>query len=168
MAIKVSIPLMSAATLRGIMSRLGEIAAWRAIRSTAGKKSATTPVELINEPAAATISINDAMSRVSFLPDRRTTKSPIRWAIPVRTSPSPMTKRAPIKTMLGSLKPARASDMVMTPVSGKIVIIMTATASMRGRLTANMTVVAASSKRTMPKCPFTGVTCSVRRQAGRI
>ncbi len=67
-AMSVNMPLMSAAMLSGIMSRPGGTLAWRAMRSTAGIKIATTPVELITMPRTATTSINKTMSRFSLLP----------------------------------------------------------------------------------------------------
>jgi hypothetical protein len=48
----------------------------------------------------------------------RTSQSPMLRATPVRARASPMTNMAPISTMFGLLKPARASFMVSTPVKG--------------------------------------------------
>ena len=50
-------PLMSPAKLNGIISRDGEICILMQTLSTTGIKMATTPVELINAPSPATVSI---------------------------------------------------------------------------------------------------------------
>jgi hypothetical protein len=60
-ATSVSIPLISAAKLRGIMSRLGAVPRFFEMRSTTGMKMATTAVELIKEPRPPTA----AISRIS-------------------------------------------------------------------------------------------------------
>lgn len=154
--IKVSMPLIRAATLSGIMSRLGAVPVLCAMRSAIGMKMATTPVELITEPRSATTSIRSERSRVSLRPAFATNQSPRRWATPVLTRPSPMTKRAAIRTMLGSAKPVSVSGTVSTPVNGSATIINSATASMRGRLIANMTTAATSRARTMASWAFMG------------
>src|SRR5690606_9235810 len=128
--------------------------ALRAMRRTEGRKMATTPVELMTVPIAVTAAIKRTMSRASSLPARRTRRSPTFWATPVRTRPSPSTNRAPIRTTLGSLKPERASAGLITPVRGSSVIMISATASIRGRLSANITVVAARRMRTTAKSVF--------------
>ena len=61
----------------------------------------------------------------------------MRFAIPVRTSPSPTTKSAPIKTTLESLNPASASETVRMPVSGSVTSGISATTSMRGLFAIN-------------------------------
>ena len=63
-------------------------------------------------------------------------------------------KRPAIRTMLGSLKPANASLIVMTPVNGMITIMSSATASIRGRLAMNIAIAAASSSRTKARLVF--------------
>ena len=55
-ATRVIMPLISAATLSGIISRLGAVPVFWAMRSTIGMKMATTPVELITAPSPATTS----------------------------------------------------------------------------------------------------------------
>ena len=144
-ATSVIIPLISAATDSGIISRPAGIDALRAMRSTIGMKIATTPVEDITEPTPATITISRKISFASLAPARAVSQSPSRCATPVRTSASPITKSAAINTMLGSDSPISASDMVITPVIGSATIIITATTSMRGRLSANITTAAPSS-----------------------
>src|SRR5690606_10720412 len=84
---------------------------------------------------------------------------------PVRTSPSPMTNSAAMSTTLGSLKPASASSAVTTPSSGSSVIMSSATMSMRGLLTANMTMVAASKPKTMTKSVVTEASGSASRES---
>ena len=108
-ATRVIMPLIRAATLSGIISRLGAVPVFWAIRSTIGMKIATTPVELITAPSPPTTSISRTSRRVSLLPALATSQSPSRCATPVRTSPSPMTNSSAIRTTLGSLKPASAS-----------------------------------------------------------
>ncbi len=49
-----------------------------AMPSTTGMKIATTPVELITEPSAATASISRISKRVSLLPAVRISQSPRR------------------------------------------------------------------------------------------
>ncbi|CZV96696.1 Uncharacterised protein [Enterobacter hormaechei] len=56
-ATSVIMPLMSPAKLNGIISRDGEICILMQTLSTTGIKMATTPVELINAPSPATVSI---------------------------------------------------------------------------------------------------------------
>jgi len=141
-------PLMSAPTLSGIIRRPGGTPARRATRSAVGIKSATTPVELMKEPTAATTSISSAMSRRSSLPARRAIKSPSFCATPVRTSPSPTTKSAAMRITFGSLKPASASSTGTTPSNASNVIMSKATTSIRGLLAANITTVAASRPNT--------------------
>lgn len=73
---------------------------------------------------------------------------PARRATPVRASPFPITNSAAISTTAGSAKPASASFTAITPVRGSATITISATASMRGRLTTNMTMAATSSTST--------------------
>lgn len=54
---QVIIPLISPAKLSGIISRDGEVFIRAETLSTTGMKMATTPVELINAPRPATVSI---------------------------------------------------------------------------------------------------------------
>ena len=61
-------PLISAATESGIMSRLGAVPVLWAMRSATGMKMATTPVELMNAPSPATTAISRTSRRVSLLP----------------------------------------------------------------------------------------------------
>ena len=56
-ATSVIIPLIKPAKLRGIISRDGELCIRMETLSTTGIKIATTPVELINAPSPATVSI---------------------------------------------------------------------------------------------------------------
>ena len=56
-AINVIIPLISPATLNGIINPRGEIFIFWQITNTTGIKIATTPVELIKEPSPATANI---------------------------------------------------------------------------------------------------------------
>ena len=58
-------PLISAAKLNGIISRLGDTFVLRETRRTTGMKMATTAVELMMEPSVATAAINSTMSFVS-------------------------------------------------------------------------------------------------------
>jgi hypothetical protein len=148
-ATSVVMPLSSAATLSGIISRLGAVPVFCAIRSTIGMKIATTPVELMTDPSDPTTSISKTSMRASLLPARSTSQSPSLWATPVRASPSPITKSAAMSTMLGSLNPASASPMLIVPVSGSAAIMISATASMRGLLRANMVMAAASRASTI-------------------
>ena len=134
--------------LIGIIRRLGGVPVLCAMRSATGMKMATTPVELITAPSTPTASISSTRRRVPLLPARSVSRSPIRCATPVRTSPSPITKRVAIRMTLGSVKPASDSPMLMTPVKGSRVSISRATASIRGRLAANITMAVASRART--------------------
>ena len=157
MATSVSMPLVSAATLSGIIRRLGGVPVACAMRSVTGMKIATTPVELMTAPSAPTLSIRSARSRNSLLPAFAFRRSPMRCATPVRTSPSPITNSVAISTTFGSENPASASPTLTTPVKGINVSISSATASMRGRLTANIRIAAASSPNTMARSLFMSV-----------
>ena len=137
-------PLIRAATESGIMSWLGAKPVFWAMRSATGMKIAMTPVELMKAPSPATAIMSNASSRVSLLRAFLRSQSPSCWATPVRTRPSPMTNNAPIRTMFESLKPASASPMLITPVKGSAVSMISATASMRGLLSANIAIAAAS------------------------
>lgn len=66
MATSVIIPLRSAATDSGIISRPAGMEAFRAILSTIGMNIATTPVELMNDPMPATTIIRSTIRRVSL------------------------------------------------------------------------------------------------------
>ena len=70
-----------------------------------------------------------------------------------------MTNKAPSRTMLESLKPARASPIVIAPVNGSTVSMISATASMRGLFMANIAMAAARSPRTMASWVFTASGC---------
>ena len=146
-ATSVIMPLMSAATLSGIMSRLGGVPVVLQMRRTTGMNIATTAVELIKEPRPPTTSMSRTTRRVSLDPADAFSQSPSRLATPVRTRPSPMTNSAAIRTMFESANPARASFMVMMPVNGITAIMINATASIRGRPTMNIAIAAASRKR---------------------
>src|SRR5690606_9644847 len=74
--------------------------------------------------------------------------------MPVRTRPSPMTKSAAISSTLGSLKPATASWMVSTPLSGSATITSRATTSMRGLLRIKSTMLPTSRARTTARSVF--------------
>ena len=110
---------------------------------------AVTAVELMVAPRPQTTIIKRTISRISLLPALTISQSPRRWATPVRTKPSPITNSAAIRTMFESLKPASASPMVSTPVKGSAVSMISATASRRGLLIANITIAAASRARTI-------------------
>ena len=146
-ATSVSMPLISAAKLSGIISRPGDMPRFCEMRSTTGMKMATTAVELIREPRPPTAAISKTSRRFSLLPAVASSQSPSRRATPVRTRPSPMTKSAAIRMIDESANPASASFMVMTPVKGIATITSSATASMRGRLTTNIAIAAASISR---------------------
>ena len=64
--------------LSGIMSCRGERPVRAAMLSTTGMKIATTPVELITAPSAATESMSSTMSRGVFFPARAESQSPRR------------------------------------------------------------------------------------------
>ena len=147
-ATSVSIPLDSAATLSGIISPEGAAPVSCATRITTGMKMATTPVELITAPRVPTNNISRISRRELLVPALAINRSPIRCTTPVRSNPSPMMKSVAISTTFASANPASASDMLSTPVNGSTVSINSATASMRGRPTANITIAAPSSPRT--------------------
>ena len=149
-------PLISAAKLSGIISRPGAMPVFWQMRRTTGRKIATTAVELMTAPSPATAAISNTRRRVSLSPALALIQSPRRRATPVRTSPSPITNRTAISTTLESLKPAIASFMVMTPVSGSATIMISATTSMRGRLSTNIATAAASSTSTTARSKLTG------------
>ena len=136
-------PLTNAATLSGIISRLGAVPVLPQIRRTTGMKIATTAVELISAPRPPTTSISNTSRRVSLAPADAFNQSPSRLATPVRTRPSPITNSAAIRTMLESLNPASASLMLMMPVNGITAIMINATTSMRGRSAMNIAIAAA-------------------------
>ena len=153
-ATSVSIPLISAAKLRGIISRLGAMPRFCEMRSTTGMKMATTAVELIKEPRPPTAAISRMSKRFSLLPAFASSQSPSRRATPVLTRPSPMTNSAAISMIDGSENPANASFTVMMPVKGIETITRSATASMRGRLMTNITIAAASMSRMRARSRF--------------
>ena len=103
-------------------------------------KIATTAVELIIAPSPATATISRTSRRVSLLPALAFSQSPSRRATPVRTKPSPITNSAAIRTMLRSLKPASASGMRDDAGERQRTIMISATASMRGRLITNIAI----------------------------
>lgn len=113
-----------------------------------------TPVELITAPSAPTLNIKRMTSRRSLFLAFAMSRSPIRRATPVRTSPLPITKSIAISTTLPSAKPASASSMLSTPVSGRAVSMRRPTASILGRPTANMKIATASSARTTERSAF--------------
>ena len=76
-ATRVIMPLISPAKPSGIISREGEIFIRAETLSTTGIKMATTPVELINAPSPATLTIRNTSRRVSPEPATRTSQSPI-------------------------------------------------------------------------------------------
>ena len=75
-ATSVSMPLISAAKLSGIISRLGASPIFWQIRRTTGMKIATTAVELIIEPSPATAAISRTRRRVSLVPALAFSQSP--------------------------------------------------------------------------------------------
>ena len=147
-ATSVSIPLSSAAKLSGIMSRPGAMRRLLEMRSTTGMKMATTAVELMIEPRPPTAAISRTSSRFSLLPALASSQSPSRRATPVRTRPSPITKSAAMRMIVGSENPASTSFMVTMPVNGMATSTSSATASMRGRPSTNIAIAAASMSRT--------------------
>ncbi|SVK54774.1 Uncharacterised protein [Acinetobacter baumannii] len=76
MATNVIMPLISPAKLSGIISRPGAIFILAVTLSTTGIKIATTPVELINAPSPATVTISSINILVSLLPATFTSQSP--------------------------------------------------------------------------------------------
>ena len=158
-ATRVIIPLINAAMEIGIISRLAAAPVLCETRRATGMKMATTPVELMKAPRVETTAMSRAVRRVSLLPAVRISQSPSFWATPVRTRPSPITNRAPRRMMLESLNPARASFIVITPVIGSTVSMISATASMRGLFMANIAMAVARSPRTMASWLFTGAGC---------
>ena len=150
-ATSVSMPLTNAATLSGIISRLGGVPVLPQIRRTTGMKIATTAVELMRAPSPPTATISNTRRRVSLVPADAFNQSPSRLATPVRTKPSPITKSAAIRTILESLNPANASLMLMMPVNGIATIMIIATTSMRGRSAMNIAIAAARSRRTIAR-----------------
>ena len=147
-------PLINPAKLKGIIKRPGGTDKRSAIPSTTGMKIATTPVELITEPRPAAASIKRTTSRVSFPPALVTSRSPNLEAIPVRTSPSPITNKAAIRMMFGSLKPAKASGTLVRPHNGRTTIARRATTSMRGLLKTNIPTQARRSPTTKSNSGF--------------
>ena len=151
---RVIIPLISAATLIGIIRRLADIPLMCAMRSATGMKMAMTPVELMIDPSNPTANMSRISRRVSLVPAVTASQSPSFWATPVLTRPSPITNNTAMSTMLESLNPAIASPMVITPVKGNNTIMMSATASMRGLLITNITTEATSRVRTTRSSVF--------------
>ena len=153
-ATSVSIPLISAAKLSGIISRFGAVPRFCERRSATGIKMATTAVELIREPRPPTAVISRINRRLSLLPAFTSSQSPSRRATPVMTRPSPITNNAAIRMMDESANPASASLTVMMPVKGINTITSSATASMRGRLTTNIAIAEVSMSRTRARSKF--------------
>ncbi len=156
MATSVVMPLISAAKLSGIISRVGAVPVRWEMRRATGMKMAVTAVELMVAPSPQTTAISRTVSRTSLWPALVISQSPSRRATPVRTRPSPITNSAAMRTMLESLKPASASPMVSTPVKGSAVSMISATASMRGLLIANITIAATSRARTIARSGLMG------------
>ncbi|HOC14529.1 MAG TPA: hypothetical protein PLL50_07560 [Propionicimonas sp.] len=71
-------PLIRPAKLNGISSCRGDVPIRLATASTTGTKIATTPVELITEPSAATQSISRITSRAPESPAWLASQSPSR------------------------------------------------------------------------------------------
>jgi len=131
-----------------------------AMRKTTGMKMATTPVDDMTDPRKPTASISSTSRRQTLSPPRLTSQSPMPRATPVRARASPITNMAPMSTMLELLNPAIASSAVMTPVKGSSTIMIRATASTRGRFSANIRMAAASRARTIRRSEF--IACPVR------
>ena len=91
-ATSVIMPLMSAAELSGIMSLPALVPVLCAMRRATGMKIAVTAVELMVAPSPQTTTMSRTMRRTSSFPALAINQSPSRWATPVRTKPSPMTK----------------------------------------------------------------------------
>src|SRR5678815_70646 len=164
----VSIPPINPAKLSGIISRPGASFCRSATSSTTGMKIATTPVELMTAPSTATASISKASSRPSLPAARRSRKSPICTASPVRTSPSPTMKSAAMSTTFGSLNPASASGTVTTPQSGSATMASSATTSRRGLLAMNNATHAPSRPRTRASRGFTPRYYAKGRRSNRV
>ncbi len=161
-ATSVIMPLISPAKLRGIIRRDGEICMRIETLSTTGIKMATTPVELINAPRPATVSIKKTNILVSLLPATLTSQEPMLVATPVRTRPSPMINRAAIKITLGSLKPEKASGRVKVPLRTKATITSRATASIRTLPVAKRIIAIRSRLKTQISSPFKTDPCQKR------
>ena len=158
-ATSVIMPLISPAKLSGIIRREGEIFMRAETLSTTGMKIATTPVELINAPSPATVSIRKTSILVSLLPAACTSQEPILVATPVRTRPSPIINSAAIRITLGSLKPENASLSVNVPLRTKATIMPNAIASMRTLPVAKRTTAIANRQSTQISSPFTTFPC---------
>src|SRR5699024_6471052 len=115
-------PLISPAKLNGIIRRDGEVCIRMATLNTTGIKIATTPVELINAPSPATVSLNKTNILISLLPATLTSHVPITVASPVRTKPSPIINKAAIRTKLGSEKPENTTGTVSVPLNANATI----------------------------------------------
>ena len=152
-------PLISPAKLNGIIRRDGDVCIRMATLNTTGIKIATTPVELINAPSPATVSINKTNILISLLPATLTSHVPITVATPVRTKPSPIINKAAIRTTLGSEKPENTSGTVSVPLNANATITNKATASIRTLPVANKTMATASNERTQINSPFTTYPC---------
>ncbi|MNE09752.1 hypothetical protein D3C80_1024390 [compost metagenome] len=96
---------------------------------------------------------------VSLLPATLTSHEPITVATPVRTSPSPIIKRAAIRITLGSLNPEKASESDSVPLSTNATITSSATASMRTLPVAKRIMAIASRLSTQINSPFTTCPC---------
>ncbi|MOA15889.1 hypothetical protein D3C78_1360720 [compost metagenome] len=96
---------------------------------------------------------------VSLLPATLTSHEPITVATPVRTSPSPIIKRAAIRMTLGSLNPEKASESDSVPLSTNATITSSATASMRTLPVAKRIMAIASRLSTQINSPFTTCPC---------
>ena len=149
-AIRVNIPLSSAANASGIISRPGPMLSRPAMPSATGMKIATTPVELMKAPSPAIVNISSTNNRVSLAPATPVSQTPIRLATPVRTRPSPTTNNPAISITTGSPKPASASDTGRMPPNISAKMTSRATMSGRSRSLANSATVTASTPKTNP------------------
>ena len=158
-ATSVIIPLIRPAKLSGIIRRDGEVFIRMETLRTTGIKIATTPVELINAPSPATVSIRKTSIFVSLLPATLTSQLPTLVATPVRTKPSPIINSAAIRITFGSLKPENASLSVSVSLRTKATITSSAIASMRTFPLAKSTTATARRDNTQISSPFTTYPC---------
>src|SRR5262245_26626363 len=152
-AIKVIIPLVSAAMDNGMSRRLRFSPVLLAIVRTTGMNIATIAEELINAPIPPASNMMRTINRVSLRPPAFNTISPRRCAIPVFTSAWPTMKMAAMRITTGSPKPANDSCGVSTRVSISANTTRIATISARGRPKANSPTAPASTPKTISIWP---------------
>ena len=163
-AIRVIIPLTSAATDNGISIRLLFMPVFLATARTTGINMATIAEELINAPIPPASVMMSTIKRVSLPPPNFITASPRRCATPVFTSASPTTKIAAIRITTGSPNPASASCGVSTRLSMSASTTTIATISARGRPQAKSTMAPASMPKTISIGPVMAARPSPKRR----